>query len=536
MKKIINFALIIIFLPLLGCQNNQSSKGDSDTSTDSSIETDSIDSDTATDTQDSEPPRGYVSHEKDLEYGNAWSRAWGGTGSCYPYGTAIGIDGEVYVTGGFSETVDFNPGDGEDLHTASNSQDLFLSRYEADGTYGWTITWGGKDRNSLSGWGDKGWVVAVDTDGSIYLGGQYAGYAAFEELAGVESHWTNGFDAFLMKLTSDGDIVWSRRLDSFKARVTSISIHNSIVFISGIAQAGATFGLGDEAEQNFEWAPLLTNPVDSDTIDTVDCYAAAYSADGDPLWASVWGSSWNEYNCKSDLFGSGLIVVGDVDMITDLNPGPETLEPPERLSLRDPFQMIFDESGNWLNTTLWQGEWNESTPGVTSRGEYAFVSGQFDGPVDFQSTEQPGFIGLENENSGDDSYIMRIESDYSHSWVRTWGGTGRTLSNNITSTASEVISTGSVTGTFTWDDNIEISTGENKYAFIRAFSHEGAPSWSYLLSGDDIQGHNITATDNELVVVGSFSDTANLSIDSEDDFLWESPGLHSCFLLKFPLN
>jgi len=49
--------------------------------------------------------------------------------------------GFLYVAGNFSETVDFDPGPLEDLRTADGFPDIYLSRFDAAGTYSWVKTW-----------------------------------------------------------------------------------------------------------------------------------------------------------------------------------------------------------------------------------------------------------------------------------------------------------------------------------------------------------------------------------------------------------
>lgn len=58
---------------------------------------------------------------------------------------AITMDkaGTRFVTGRFMGTVDFNPGVGEDSKTSGGGFDIFVTRFEKDGSYGWTKTFGG---------------------------------------------------------------------------------------------------------------------------------------------------------------------------------------------------------------------------------------------------------------------------------------------------------------------------------------------------------------------------------------------------------
>lgn len=88
-----------------------------------------------------------------------WTRASGGTGEDWG-GQDIAVDssGNVFFTGGFESTVDFDGTSGTDNHTASGSYaDIFITKYNADGSYGWTKTFGGTAE-------DYGQGIATDTD------------------------------------------------------------------------------------------------------------------------------------------------------------------------------------------------------------------------------------------------------------------------------------------------------------------------------------------------------------------------------------
>ena len=80
---------------------------------------------------------------------------------------AMDDSGNKYLVGGFLGTVDFNPGVGADIRTASSvgpyNYNTYITRYNADGSYAWTQTFGG----TIS---DEGWRIAVSA-GKVYVVG-----------------------------------------------------------------------------------------------------------------------------------------------------------------------------------------------------------------------------------------------------------------------------------------------------------------------------------------------------------------------------
>ena len=64
-----------------------------------------------------------------------WARKVGGSGT--DNSKAIGVDagGNVYITGNFELTADFDPGDGTYNLTSNGGQDIFLAKYNSKGEF-----------------------------------------------------------------------------------------------------------------------------------------------------------------------------------------------------------------------------------------------------------------------------------------------------------------------------------------------------------------------------------------------------------------
>ncbi len=78
-------------------------------------------------------------------------------------GHALAIDaaGNRYVAGYFSGTVDFNPGAGVDAKSSAGGTDGFVTRFNANGTYAWTQTFGGSGSDNCNGVAVSGSTVYV---------------------------------------------------------------------------------------------------------------------------------------------------------------------------------------------------------------------------------------------------------------------------------------------------------------------------------------------------------------------------------------
>ncbi|MFQ5463952.1 MAG: hypothetical protein ACE5E5_15170, partial [Phycisphaerae bacterium] len=118
---------------------------------------------------------------------------------------AVAPNGAVYLSGTFLGTVDFDPGNGIDLHSSSG-WDPFLTRLNADGSYAWTRTFGGAGAD-----GDAG--VASDPEGNVIITGTFVGSVDFDPGPGVDIHVQSPGtieDSFITKFYANGDYGWTR--------------------------------------------------------------------------------------------------------------------------------------------------------------------------------------------------------------------------------------------------------------------------------------------------------------------------------------
>src|SRR5262249_7900285 len=105
---------------------------------------------------------------------------------------AVDASGNRYMAGGFSSgNTDFNPGVGGDVRVANGIQDAFVTRINADGTYGWTVTFRGSGDNSAAG------ISVFGT--KRFVPGSFSGTdAGFNGLGTIAS--SGGVDTFILAL------------------------------------------------------------------------------------------------------------------------------------------------------------------------------------------------------------------------------------------------------------------------------------------------------------------------------------------------
>jgi hypothetical protein len=128
---------------------------------------------------------------------NQWVVCWGDTG--YDYGNKVcWHPGDIYVTGSFQGTVDFDPVGTTDERISSGAADAYVCHYNSTVQYLGVTTWGGDDPLM---W-DSGEDVAVDGDGNVYAVGSF-----FGESFGTPSN--GSFDAVVASYDPDLNLNWT---------------------------------------------------------------------------------------------------------------------------------------------------------------------------------------------------------------------------------------------------------------------------------------------------------------------------------------
>lgn len=130
-----------------------------------------------------------------------WVKTWGGPGD--DRGSALDFEesGYIFVSGGFTVTVDFDPGPGDDIHSAHFLHDTFLSKFDSSGNYIWGYNWGsGSDFYPTNN-------VAVDNSGNSFVTGRYIGITDFDPGPGFD--YRAGYrmydGSYLIKFPPDGE-------------------------------------------------------------------------------------------------------------------------------------------------------------------------------------------------------------------------------------------------------------------------------------------------------------------------------------------
>lgn len=139
-----------------------------------------------------------------LKYKKSWAIAWGKLmgGNAEDKALSLSVDGsgDIYSTGYFYGTADFNPGSSKFNIKTNGEADVFISKLNQSGNFVWARRLGGKSV-------DMGWDIAItqDANTSVYTGGLFNDTCDFDQEAGVYLVSSGGNqDFFLHKMSHTG--------------------------------------------------------------------------------------------------------------------------------------------------------------------------------------------------------------------------------------------------------------------------------------------------------------------------------------------
>jgi hypothetical protein len=135
-----------------------------------------------------------------------WTKIIGGTGHDKGYGIAVDSSGNVYTTGAFAVTVDFDPGVDTFNLTAGGGLDIFVSKLNGSGGFVWAKRMGGASN-------DEGHSLVLDSVYNVYTTGMFQGAADFDPGSGTSIlTGAGGLDIFVSTLDSSGNFVGAKSM------------------------------------------------------------------------------------------------------------------------------------------------------------------------------------------------------------------------------------------------------------------------------------------------------------------------------------
>jgi hypothetical protein len=188
-----------------------------------------------------------------------WVKNFGGSNFESGYKITTDSLGNIYTAGySMSPVIDFDPGMGSYPVATNGSRDIWISKLDQFGNLIWAKVYGGS--------GDDYAFGLLISNGFVYLSGEFRQTVNFDP-GGINFTISSngGSDAFIQKLTLNGDVIWTKRIGASaedQAKCMSTNSQGDLL-IGGQCSGTIDFdpGLGDSIVQcgNFQIYILKLN-------------------------------------------------------------------------------------------------------------------------------------------------------------------------------------------------------------------------------------------------------------------------------------
>lgn len=219
---------------------------------------------------------------------------------------SVDDEGNVYVTGMFEGTADFDPGVSLVDFISNGDLDIYMAKYSSAGEYIWAHTFGSDTI-------DIGSSISIDPDKNVYIAGQFSDSVDFDPGSGVAMLHVESIkieeDLFFAKYDSDGNYLWAHNLG------TNVHTYPRI-----IPDGSSHVYLTGKFKDSLDFAPGKKTSILS-SAGKRDIFIASYSSDGYFRWATSYGSYENddaEYMAMDN--AGALYITGNFKEVVDFDP------------------------------------------------------------------------------------------------------------------------------------------------------------------------------------------------------------------------
>jgi hypothetical protein len=336
-----------------------------------------------------------------------WAKGMGSNNDDQASSIAIDDNGNVYTTGFFSDTVDFDPGSGTFDLISNGGEDIFLLKLDHVGNFVWA--------KSIGGIGfDWGFSIKINPDGDIFMTGFYSDTVDFDPGASVFNLNSSGAnDCFVARFNSDGDLEWAKSMGGVQSDAgSSLAIDNSDnVYITGSFNGTADFN-PDTTTYN-----LTANG-------ELEIFVAKLDSAGNFVWANSFGGTEDDQGYSITVDENGNVYsTGYFEKTVDFDPDTAIVfNLTSNGNLPDAYISKLDSDGNfeWARSFNGPASNNGNSIEVDNAG-FVYTTGSFLGTVDFD----PDSLTTYNVTTigAYDIYVSKLDSSGNFVWVKQMGGT-----------------------------------------------------------------------------------------------------------------
>jgi hypothetical protein len=427
-----------------------------------------------------------------------WAKGIGGSLSDVGTSIVTDLNGNVYTTGYYSGTMDFDPSLNTYTLSSNAGIDFYISKLDANGNFVWAKSIGGINNDFAYG-------ITLDPTGNVIVTGFFAGTVDFDPNLGVtnlNSALANGI--FVLKLDALGNFIWAKAMygNSYAYGLAVKTDATGNIYTTGLYSGTIDFDPG----------PAVTNLT---VVGSSDFFVSKLDAAGNFVWVKSAGGSGLESgnDIKIDAAGN-IYTTGHFNGTVDFDPGPGTFTLSSQ-GVNDIYITKWNSSGNFLWTVALGGAANDNGKSidVDALGN-VYTTGTYYGTVDFDPSIATYTLA---SNGNSDCFILKLNSSGNFLWAKTIGNANLDYGHAlILDAAKNIYMCGSFRGTVDFDPGVNSYTlasasTNNPDGSILKLDSLGNFVWSLATGGISKEEANAISVDalNNVYTTGYFQGIAD---------------------------
>lgn len=324
-----------------------------------------------------------------------WAKKMGGIEGDIGYCIAIDTKGNVYSTGHFTGTGDFDPGSEKYNLISSGYMDVFISKLDSLGNFVWARKIGG---NSSS----EALFIGLDGSGNVYTTGNFSGNADFDPSNSIYNLTAKGDqDIFISKLDNSGKFVWAKNFggsSAFKMNhgYSLILDKMGYIYTTGYFSGIADFNPGKDTFN------LISNGGS-------DMFILKLDLSGNFVWAKSIGSAGKDggYGISLDSFGN-VFTTGYFNGQVDFDPNKGIVNLTSN-GVDDIFILKLNSVGNLVWVKGFGGDLNDEGTFITiSKSGDIYTTGLFQSIIDCDPSSSVSNL---TSTGGFDMFIHKMSKE-----------------------------------------------------------------------------------------------------------------------------
>jgi gliding motility-associated-like protein len=329
-----------------------------------------------------------------------WVDDFGGSGYSKVTDLAVDKQNNIYVTGYFTGTVDFDPSSGVKNLTSVGGIDIFVGKYTQAGTLIWAESMGGDGLDQPNN-------LAVDKDGNVSIAGQFESTNLDADPGpGVYTLSSlGGDDIFVIHLDTNGNFLWANSIGgSGTERGEEVSTDSQDdVITSSVFSSPVTVGTSNYTPLGGGFYGLIVK----------------YSSTGAVLWSISIGNDGDNGAFGDRVDGNDNIIISGV-FSNQVNFNPlGTAVNLTSANMDAPFIAKYSPSGTlvWANSVAGNLAFEQSVVGIDPQNNVYFT-GAFGSSMTFNGTTTINPQGFQ------DIFLSKFSASGAFLYAKSMGGSG----------------------------------------------------------------------------------------------------------------